>query len=179
MQVELEDTPAFDFTTRDPVTGAATDADTTPTCAIYEGTSNSAILTPTCVTRGSAGQYYVAPACTTANGFEEGKWYNVVVTATVAGVVGKYVAATFQIVTLVPRATVVSNVSNTSSTFETDLTESTTDYWKDALLLFVTGSLKGQVKKVSGYDGSTKFVTLSSAFTAAPSAADSFILINR
>jgi len=77
-----------------------------------------------------------------------------------------------------PSGSVVSNGGNTASTFKTDRSEATTDFWKDALLLFTSGSLAGQVKKVSAFDGTTKFVTLSSAFTAAPSAADLFVLIN-
>lgn len=77
-----------------------------------------------------------------------------------------------------PSGSVDTDGGNTSSTFKTDLTESTTDYWKDALLLFTSGSLAGQVKKVSAYNGSTKFVTLSSAFTAAPSSGDRFVLVN-
>jgi hypothetical protein len=73
---------------------------------------------------------------------------------------------------------VVSDAGNTSSTFKTDLAESTNDHWKDALLRFTSGSLKGQIKKISAYDGTSKFVTVSSAFTAAPTAADTFDLIN-
>ena len=75
-------------------------------------------------------------------------------------------------------ASVVANGGNTATTFKTDRAESTADHWKDALLCFTTGALEGQVKKVSAYDGSTKFVTLSSAFTGAPSAGDRFLLID-
>jgi hypothetical protein len=77
-----------------------------------------------------------------------------------------------------PSGSVVSNGSNAAGTFCTDLTQSTNDHWKDSLLLFTSGSLAGQVKKVSAYDGTTKFVTLSTAFTGAPSAGDRFILVN-
>ena len=82
-------------------------------------------------------------------------------------------------VTTFPTGTVSSDAGNTASTFKTDRTESTNDFWKDALLLFTSGSLAGQVKKVSAYNCSTKFVTLSSAFTAAPSASDAFVILNR
>lgn len=75
-------------------------------------------------------------------------------------------------------ASVVANGGNTATTFDTDRTESTADHWKDALLCFTTGALEGQVKKVSAYDGTTKFVTLSSAFTGAPAAGDRFLLID-
>lgn len=77
-----------------------------------------------------------------------------------------------------PSASVVADGGNTSTTFKTDRAEATTDYWKDALVLFTSGALAGQVKKVSAYNGTTKFVTLSSAFTGAPSAADRFVFVN-
>ena len=74
---------------------------------------------------------------------------------------------------------VVADGANTATTFKTDLSSATNDQWKDALLLFLDGALAGQVKKISAYNGTTKFVTLSSAFTAAPSAGDTFRLVNR
>lgn len=78
------------------------------------------------------------------------------------------------------RATVASDAGNTASTFKsTDLTESGTDHWKDAYLMFLTGALKDQVKKVSAFNPSTDFLTVGSAFTAAPSAGDVFVLVNR
>lgn len=77
-----------------------------------------------------------------------------------------------------PTGTVVTNGSNTATSFCTDLSSSTTDFWKDCLLVFTTGTLAGQVKKISGYNGSTKFVTLASAYTGTPSNTDRFILVN-
>lgn len=77
-----------------------------------------------------------------------------------------------------PTGTVVTNGGNTGTTFCTDLSSSTTDFWKDCLLLFTTGSLAGQVKKITAYNGSTKFVTISGSYTAAPSNTDRFILVN-
>lgn len=77
-----------------------------------------------------------------------------------------------------PSALVVADGSNAADSFKTDLTEATNDYWAGALLVFTSGTLAGQVKKVSAYNGTTKFVTLSSGFTAAPSASDRFIFSN-
>jgi hypothetical protein len=77
-----------------------------------------------------------------------------------------------------PSGSVSSDAGNTATTFKTNRTESASDYWKDALLLFTSGSLAGQVKKITGYNGSTKFITLASAFTAAPSSGDRFVLVN-
>lgn len=73
--------------------------------------------------------------------------------------------------------TVVADGSNTASTFKTDLTESATDHWKDALVTFLTGSLAGQVKKVSAFTPGTDFITMASAFTGAPSASDRFVMV--
>jgi hypothetical protein len=73
---------------------------------------------------------------------------------------------------------VVTDGSNTALTFETDLDESDNDYWRDALILFTSGSLVDQVKKITAYDGTTKFVTVGSAFTTTPTGGDRFVLVN-
>lgn len=69
----------------------------------------------------------------------------------------------------------------TTSTFTTDRTEATNDYFKDCLVTFLTGNLAGQVKKIGGYTGSSKLFTLASGlvFTAAPANGDQFEIINR
>lgn len=77
-----------------------------------------------------------------------------------------------------PSGVVVADGGNSATAFVTDLSESTDDYWKDALLLFTSGTMAGQLKKVSAYTGSTKTVTCSTAFTAAPSDGDRFVLLN-
>lgn len=77
-----------------------------------------------------------------------------------------------------PTGLVVTDGANTTLTFETDLTEATDDYWRDTLLLFTSGALNGQVKKVNAYNGTTKFVTVASDFTSVPSGGDRFVLIN-
>lgn len=78
-------------------------------------------------------------------------------------------------------AVVVADGANTQGFFKTALTESTTDYWKDALVTFATGALAGQVKKVLAYDGATKFLTVgpSPGFTGTPAPGDTFVLVNR
>jgi hypothetical protein len=77
-----------------------------------------------------------------------------------------------------PSGTVLTNGGNTALTFLTDRSESTNDYWKDALVLFTTGALIGQVKKATAYNGSTKFLTVSGGFTGTPSNGDRFVLVN-
>lgn len=178
MNVELEETIVRDFITSSPSLGSAQDADLLPTCAVFEDANDTPILTPTVVSRGLAGQYRVSVDCTTANGFEEGKSYNIVLSATVEGITTKMVLASFELALPIIRGVVVADGSNTATTFKTDLTQTTNDHWKDALLVFITGSLVGQVKKITAYNGTTKFVTFTSGFTAAPSASDRFLLVN-
>jgi hypothetical protein len=74
--------------------------------------------------------------------------------------------------------TVVADGSNTASTFHTSRTEATNNYWFNTLCSFLTGSLAGQVQWVNGYSGTTYFITVANAFTGAPSAGDTFELIN-
>lgn len=175
--VNLGTTITLDFITSSPTSGSAVTA-TSASVAVFEDANDTAILTPTPAERsGYTGDYRVQVACTTANGFEVGKSYNVVVTATVSGVTARAVIASFLIVPPVYYGTVVSDAGNTSSTFKTDLTEGSTNYWTDALLVFVTGSLAGQVKKVSSFNFTTDFISTATAYTAAPSAGDRFMLV--
>jgi hypothetical protein len=92
----LEETVYKDFVTSSPTTGAAADADGTPTAEVFEDATDTAVLTPTVVKRtGKTGNYRVPIACTAANGFEAGKSYNVVISATVGGVAAKAAVLSF------------------------------------------------------------------------------------
>lgn len=176
-QISLGQTVTLDFVTTSPTTGAAASASAT-TVNVFEDVTDTPVVTPTATERsGHTGVYRVQIVCTTANGFEVGKSYNVVVTATVGGVSGKATIASFLLAPPVYYGAVVADGSNTSSTFKTDLTESATDHWKDALLVFFTGTLAGQVKKVGAFNPTTDFITTVTAYTAAPSAADRFMLV--
>lgn len=77
-----------------------------------------------------------------------------------------------------PEGAVVADGSNGAASFKTNLAEATDDYWKDCWIKFTSGDLEHQVKKVSAYNGTTKFVTVSSPFTVAPTAADEFKIID-
>lgn len=94
MNVKLGTTVTLRFTTSNAATGAAQNADSLPSVAIYEDGNDTPISTPAAVAV-NTGQYRVDGVATTANGFEAGKSYSVVATATVAGVTGKGVVATF------------------------------------------------------------------------------------
>jgi hypothetical protein len=74
---------------------------------------------------------------------------------------------------------VVSDAGNSATQFKSDRTETVTDFWKDALcLLFINGSAVPEVKKVTGYSGSTKIMTFSSGYTGTPTNGDTYALIN-
>lgn len=75
-------------------------------------------------------------------------------------------------------ASVVADGSNTSSTFVTDLTSAITDTHKGKLVRFQTGTLAGQVRKVTGFNATTKALSFTDPFSAAPSAGDVFTLID-
>lgn len=177
--LRLEETHVQDFTIHNPYTGVISDADTLPTCAIFEDTTNTPIMTPTVVSRGLTGQYYVPIDCTTANGFDLSKCYNVVITATCNGVQSKSVILSFHIDTLKRFfGTVQSDAGNSATQFKGGQTETTNDHWKDCLISMITGSLAGQVKKVTGYSGSTKIFTFTNGFTGTPSNGDVYEIIN-
>jgi hypothetical protein len=72
----------------------------------------------------------------------------------------------------------VTTGTNTATTFNTNRTESISDVWKDCLLLFTSGSLRDQVKKVTAYNATTNYITVLGGFTSAPVAGDEFLLLN-
>lgn len=76
-----------------------------------------------------------------------------------------------------PSGSVQTDAGNTTTTFKTSRTESVTDYWKNALLTFTTGSLIGQVRKIDAFNGTSKVITVNLAFTSTPSSGDRFVLI--
>ena len=73
---------------------------------------------------------------------------------------------------------VVTDGSNTSLTFKTNLTEDTDDHYKDCLIKMTSGALSGQVKKCSAYNGTTKFISVTGGFTGTPANTDTFEIIN-
>lgn len=76
-------------------------------------------------------------------------------------------------------ATVASGL--TVSSFTSDRTEATDQYWKDVYASVLTGVCAGQVKKVGSYTGASKMFTLvaGSQFTTTLGTGDFVELINR
>lgn len=67
-----------------------------------------------------------------------------------------------------------------ANAFTTSRTDAN-DFWKDALVLFHTGALAGQVKKIGAFANTGGLITLATglAFTAAPANGDVFQILNR
>lgn len=86
-KVTIGNNLTFSVTCHDPDTGVLTDADAAPPYRVYEEETAVAILTGKNMAKlddaNTTGFYSEQIACTTANGFEVGKSYNVYIEATV------------------------------------------------------------------------------------------------
>lgn len=96
--IPIDEVVTFDVALSNPTTGAEQDADSTPTYNVFEDASDTPILAAQNMTKRTSqtGNYRGTFTASAANGFEAGKWYNVVAEATVATVTSKYVAGTFR-----------------------------------------------------------------------------------
>jgi hypothetical protein len=65
-------------------------------------------------------------------------------------------------------ATVQTDGGNSATQIKTDLTETATDHYKDCLVKITSGALAEQVKKCTGYNGTTKALSFTSGFTGTP-----------
>ena len=97
MLVPIDEVVHFDVVTH-ATTGAVTDADSTPTFAVFEEATDTDIGVGGNLTKRTSltGNYRGTFTASTANGFEAGKWYVVIATATVGGTTGKTVAMHFR-----------------------------------------------------------------------------------
>jgi hypothetical protein len=94
----LNEPITLDFTTHNPLTGQVQDADVLPTCQVFEDTTDIPIITPVVTKRvGQTGDYRLTFITSPANGFEVGKSYNVIVSATVGGITAKAELESFNI----------------------------------------------------------------------------------
>lgn len=93
--------------------------------------------------------------------------------AAVSTVVARLIALTLT------TGAVATDGSNSATSFKTDLSSAVDNFWNDALLLITSGALAGQVKKITDYDGTSKFVTVETGFTSTPADAVTFAIINR
>ena len=179
------DSPIVGHFTIADATGASVAADSLPTVAVYnrQGVDVTSDLNALAFAL-STGHYiaYLSSGTfvTTDTAFEGPFWP--VATAVVDGVTQKIPLPPFDIRATTSYAKVVTDGSNTATTFKIiavkgQLTLATDDA-VFALATFLTGSIAGQVAEVDSYDHGTGFITLKRALTAAPTAGDIFRLIN-
>lgn len=100
MNIPLDEVIYFDCITTHPTTGAATDADSTPTFEVFEEATDTDIGVGGNLTKRTSktGNYRGSFTLSAANGFEVGKWYNVIGSATVNSIAGKAVLKNFRVV---------------------------------------------------------------------------------
>jgi hypothetical protein len=65
----------------------------------------------------------------------------------------------------------------TASAFDTDLTGYTTGAFDSETLVFLSGALEGEARPILSYNATNGRITFEEALTAAPSAADEFIIL--
>lgn len=99
MDIPLDEVIYFDAISSSS-TGAAADADSTPTFAVYEEATDTDIGVGGNMTKRTSltGNYRGSFTASAANGFELGKWYVVIGSATVGGIACKGVLRSFRIV---------------------------------------------------------------------------------
>src|SRR5262245_53623492 len=100
MDVPLDEVVYFDAVTHNPTTGAVSDADSTPSFEVFEESTDTDIGVGGNLTKRTSktGNYRGSFTASAANGFEVGKWYSVIGSATVNAVAGKGVLHKFRIV---------------------------------------------------------------------------------
>lgn len=96
-EAQLGDTIHMHFETHHPNTGASADAAAdTAAVDVFEDDGHIAAFDPT-VTKKATGEYHVAIAATSGNGFEADKSYNVLASATVNSIAAKGIIGTFKL----------------------------------------------------------------------------------
>lgn len=164
--VFLSDSVYFHFGTASATTGAATNADSTPTVTIAEDGVDMGYAPS--VANVTTGLYIVTIAATAGNGFEAGKRYSVYATATVGGIAGRDGIAEFEVLA-VDLNTGVASVTGAVGSVTAGVTVTTnndkTGYGLSGTQTFNntgtwTGSLTGSVGSVTGSVGSVVGLTV-------------------
>ncbi|MEK7117502.1 MAG: SH3 domain-containing protein [Patescibacteria group bacterium] len=74
--------------------------------------------------------------------------------------------------------TTVSDTTPTSSSFKISSSITTTDFYKEGIIMFYDGSLQGQLRRITAYNGTTKLITVDPAFTSAPANGDTVVILS-
>jgi hypothetical protein len=73
----------------------------------------------------------------------------------------------------------VNDVSATQTVFVSDLTEATSNFYQNQILVMMSGNNQGVARRISSYNGTTKAITLDAALPYAPAFNDSFVILNQ
>ena len=117
----------------------------------------------------------VTAAVPTAAGIADAVLDESLASHTVAGSVGKALKQLKEGTISVDGS--VNDLSATTTSFVSNLTNATSSFYHDKVIVFVSGSLAGQARHVETYDGSTKAITVSEGFTFAPANGDEFLIL--
>jgi hypothetical protein len=71
----------------------------------------------------------------------------------------------------------INDASATTTSFVTALTETTTSYYSNKIMVFIDGHLSGQARIITHYNGTTKTITLEEPLTSAPADGDQFLIL--
>lgn len=97
--IPIDEVVYFDICTHDPSTGGVGDADSTPTFSVFEEATDTPIVSGTSFTKRTSltGDYRGTFTASAANGFEAGKWYSIIASATVGAVTAKKNCGSFRV----------------------------------------------------------------------------------
>ena len=123
--------------------------------------------------RGTDGAYTGTPA--TAGDVADAVWDEALSGHNVGGSTGKALRQMKEGTITIESA--INDTSATALSFVTDLTESTTSYYSNKIMVFISGHLSGQARIITNYNGTTKTITLEEALTSAPADGDEFLIL--
>jgi hypothetical protein len=176
------------FYTYDPDTRQPRNADALPTVTMRytDGASNGTLTNGTelswSVSNIGVGIYQLAINMAAATApLSMGRVVTPEVTVVVAGYTARAQLEPFAVGAPRGYGSVVADAGNTATSFRATFSPAadTNDSLKRCWIAFISGALRGQVAKVSGYVAATDFVTVEGGFTSAPSAGDDFEVIYR
>jgi len=73
----------------------------------------------------------------------------------------------------------VNDTNASTTSFITDLTETTSNFYQNQIIVMMSGQNNGLSRRISAYDGSTKTITLDPALPFAPAFNDEFVILSQ
>jgi hypothetical protein len=123
--------------------------------------------------RGTDGAYTGTPA--TAGDVADAVWDEALSGHNIGGSTGKALRQMKEGTITIESA--INDTSATALSFVTDLTEATSSYYSNKIMVFISGHLSGQARIITSYNGTTKAITLEEALTSAPADGDEFLIL--